>query len=1179
MSLEKDVKIGDDKRPISTTISQEKLYNIANGEVLTDEFGNEIVTEVETYVLSGVTMDKSTSVVFNTKSQGSVNFNKISIASTIATYSSGNTNNIGITTTNPNINVGDFISGTSIPDGTRISRVGIGSIFISNNTTNTTSLSELVLIERKNFFKTKSKPTIKVEEQFKESSEVSTTLLGVNRAETQLSLFSNVSSYGLDPDEFEFYSFNDGISFGSWETRRNAIYGYRYQAKQTEETQESGIRLTAFPTPYSFPFGPKFQKLGVYNSLLFKRYINFIELGNKLHDYFNTGTGGSGYPSSWKQNFLPKEFAEVTGNDVKYSVDIESAFARIDTWTDTWRNIKDGSLIDPVTNQSFNFEKVNQITKPSAYTSDTTRPGYSDKNKRYAYLQSRRVFRYQPGRISGFTFGLRSSVEAVTGITLEWGISNPTDEYVFKIDAGQFSIVRRSTVPLETEVLTRNGLTITDQKYIPSGNPFDSKSYYTITIPRDKFNGDPLNEKGPSNWGIKPEKVTMYKIEFGWYGAIGARFYVYVPTGNGDARWVVAHTLIIENSLTAPCLRDSYFRFKYSLNIEDTGDVKTPQYLYKYGASYYIDGGDEGTSEIYSVSSGISSTFKTTEKTLLGITPKQSILNRDGIPVENKKLIIPTNLNISTDSLTEVKTVSCSACPGFGHVYTPGIGTTESGRNVNITFTSGDTISANPGSYFYKSDIGAKLIAPSIYNAYIASVDNQVGSGISFQTAKIEGFQGYSSFILGPRDLSGTERLDRVAGIVTTVDTTGDVSYPYPVRLSNYNAVAASDFNFTGSKIEIEFVNPNKGDSYAHFADFLIGVTDKKPNVSESGELNGFFIGAASTTILPNSDILFGKHTHSYAYFNESGVELGEGWAPLQPPLRMGIDYRIPGLADPAGGTCSKVTITVDNPISVSNAKEYSGNPKTNTNPPTPDGFYYIQIPGPFPSLTYTGGQIVLLNPSSNTPNTPIFTNLTYIGEPEESITISNVKYYQIKISGSTGLTNFSLLLRPVKLTGTGNVNTSKLYNYNPFPLYLVAKLQDNSQINNITVKETVGNFQRTITPKWYVNSSATLELYGGKTDNFGTPPTNFLEIDRLSSALIDTQNNSQLRPSQTRDVLYIGQNTTKTINMSKIFGQDRRVITPDNNNIEATFMVAKKLDGAPGDTGTIQTSLNFKEQ
>jgi hypothetical protein len=51
----------------------------------------------------------------------------------------------------------------------------------------------------------------------------------------------------------------------------------------------------------------------------------------------------------------------------------------------------------------------------------------------------------------------------------------------------------------------------------------------------------------------------MYKIEFGWYGAIGARFYAYIPTDNGDARWVVIHTLVIENSLESPCLERFLF--------------------------------------------------------------------------------------------------------------------------------------------------------------------------------------------------------------------------------------------------------------------------------------------------------------------------------------------------------------------------------------------------------------------------------------------------------------------------------------------------------------------------------------------------------------------------------------------------------------------------------------------
>ena len=112
---------------------------------------------------------------------------------------------------------------------------------------------------------------------------------------------------------------------------------------------------------------------------------------------------------------------------------------------------------------------------------------------------------------------------------MEWGIANPTDQYIFQIDAGQLSIIRRSTVPLETSVLERNGLTIADQEQVVSGDPTDSEKYWTIKLPRDKFNGDPLNGNGPSGYLIQPNRVTMYKIEFGWYGAIGARFCAYIP--------------------------------------------------------------------------------------------------------------------------------------------------------------------------------------------------------------------------------------------------------------------------------------------------------------------------------------------------------------------------------------------------------------------------------------------------------------------------------------------------------------------------------------------------------------------------------------------------------------------------------------------------------------------------
>ena len=46
---------------------------------------------------------------------------------------------------------------------------------------------------------------------------------------------------------------------------------------------------------------------------------------------------------------------------------------------------------------------------------------------------------------------------------------------------------------------------------------------------------------------------------------------------------------------------------------------------------------------------------------------------------------------------------------------------------------------------------------------------------------------------------------------------------------------------------------------------------------------------------------------------------------------------------------------------------------------------------------------------------------------------------------------------------------------------------------------------------------------------------------------------------------------------MTKVFGIDRNVITPDNNNVEAVFFTAKQLGS--GSSKFVQSSLNFKEQ
>ena len=109
-------------------------------------------------------------------------------------------------------------------------------------------------------------------------------------------------------------------------------------------------------------------------------------------------------------------------------------------------DIVNDTVTDPVTDTDYTFDTVNEVLKDGKdagllphygisdvplRTIDNTRPGYQDDYGITTILQSRRVFRYQPGRISGFTFGVKSSKESIDGSQIEWGISNNTDQYVF----------------------------------------------------------------------------------------------------------------------------------------------------------------------------------------------------------------------------------------------------------------------------------------------------------------------------------------------------------------------------------------------------------------------------------------------------------------------------------------------------------------------------------------------------------------------------------------------------------------------------------------------------------------------------------------------------------------------------------------------------------------------------
>ncbi|MGA1049292.1 MAG: hypothetical protein ACO3UU_14905, partial [Minisyncoccia bacterium] len=202
----------------------------------------------------------------------------------------------------------------------------------------------------------------------------------------------------------------------------------------------------------------------------------------------------------------------------------EDLFSQIDTWTETYRDIIRGNFNRP-SGAPFNNSYVQSIPSVQKYiveyktgsntpqfttsgnvlSDQNTRPGYSTAIPTRAYLESRKAFRYQPGRISGYTFGVRASNDARddNNVIIEWGIGNETDDLLFQIRGSSFSIVRRSIVPFTDALLEENGLNPEDQRLITKDSQnnsiftgIENKRVYEIVVGRDNWNGDPLNGNG-----------------------------------------------------------------------------------------------------------------------------------------------------------------------------------------------------------------------------------------------------------------------------------------------------------------------------------------------------------------------------------------------------------------------------------------------------------------------------------------------------------------------------------------------------------------------------------------------------------------------------------------------------------------------------------------------------------
>jgi hypothetical protein len=589
-----------------------------------------------------------------------------------------------------------------------------------------------------------------IAERFASASEVSSSLLGIDRAETQLGLFSNVSTYGFNTDDFVFYTDNPNNGPNVWVYRESSSGENHYPARIEEVKNEGALKIGSFPVPYNFPYPPLSKNIvggidiaGLFNETSWGKWQNFLKIGKALYEFY-LNKRDENIPSSdpnsnyVKYNTLLGRFLpaiNIWDDSTYYSSRFyggsnDRYYRRISIWTDTWHLIENAELQDTVSGQAISFaflslEELNlrgtglntaigagsvdndgavdipngKVLNPfeenwiNGYWEDASssgsvpdlvdfQPGYGPTGGHFALLQSRQSFRYQPGRISGYTFGTRATLEKNQGDNYaEWGIFNDFDEYVFRREGANFYIVRRSNIPYPSTFLQELGAVDEfgneDSEIVRNYTKVISNVTYNmqeVKLSKEKFNGDSLNGNGPSEYLLTTDEITMYKIEFGWYGAIGLRLYAYIPIDNGKARWVVIHTFVIENKLNVPSMGDPFFKFKYEIRIGSGQgpDITVPQVLYKYGTSMYIDGGDEGTVSVFTETSDTKALPSGGDYvSLFGVYPKKNIVSGGGDLIPNKKIIIPKQMSISSNGFAEINIFKCRGCVGSQFLYLP----------------------------------------------------------------------------------------------------------------------------------------------------------------------------------------------------------------------------------------------------------------------------------------------------------------------------------------------------------------------------------------------------------------------------------------------------------------------------------------------------------------------------
>lgn len=368
------------------------------------------------------------------------------------------------------------------------------------------------------------------------------------------------------------------------------------------------------------------------------------------------------FPFDQKETYDSNEYSNWEDNDLFLKQ--ESEYIRLDThckWEDIVTNLSrgGGSGFTDQIGLNANNDALNTTTNAARFGYD------SDPNENLSGIKVWNLLVTVQGsnQITANQFGdVFGSTSHRTGDNKEYdptgtdniGQRNVTLKEWFKICVpGQYRTVYEWRPPrsmFSNDQL--NGETNNTVRWSDVSTANVDPTVVGIKRPGDKITVDNIPLTNASVYDIDFSKVTMWKIEFSWYGAVGALFLCYVPVSNGEARWVRVHHIRASNQLDVASLGNATLPITYLTHAgPSNGLLNDKSALVKYGASYYIDGGDKGTVKLLSKSSDYakSVSYGSIITTVVGTTTDNYLsISTSDVPQDEKDQLIGAYLKNDT---------------------------------------------------------------------------------------------------------------------------------------------------------------------------------------------------------------------------------------------------------------------------------------------------------------------------------------------------------------------------------------------------------------------------------------------------------------------------------------------------------------------------------------------------